>query len=164
MKKLFLAMALAIVTGTVVSAQGNSKENTIVVPAVQTDKDGGYDGSSATNCGIKFNTRLSGVTKVGLESVDGNPLAGTARMDEDADTVETIEHASSVVTFRAADESGFTPGKDYYISTLPCDLYGGYRLSIYRNGLVAHYFGVHQTVEPGNVYKSRRLGGERIGV
>ena len=64
MKKLFLAMALAIVTGTVVSAQGNSKENTIVVPAVQTDKDGGYDGSSATNCGIKFNTRLSGVTKV----------------------------------------------------------------------------------------------------
>ena len=97
-------MALAIVTGTVVSAQGNSKENTIVVPAVQTDKDGGYDGSSATNCGIKFNTRLSGVTKVGLESVDGNPLAGTARMDEDADTVETIEHASSVVTFRAADE------------------------------------------------------------
>ena len=57
-------MALAIVTGTVVSAQGNSKENTIVVPAVQTDKDGGYDGSSATNCGIKFNTRLSGVTKV----------------------------------------------------------------------------------------------------
>ena len=70
-------------------------------------------------------------------------------MDEDADTVETIEHASSVVTFRAADGSGFTPGKDYYISTLPCDLYGGYRLSIYRNGLVAHYFGVHQTVEPG---------------
>lgn len=149
MKKLFLAMALAIVTGTVVSAQGNSKENTIVVPAVQTDKDGGYDGSSATNCGIKFNIRLSGVTKVELESVDGNPLAGTARMDEDADTVETIEHASSVVTFSAADESGFTPGKDYYISTLPCDLYGGYRLSIYRNGLVAHYFGVHQTVEPG---------------
>ncbi|WP_407934885.1 formylglycine-generating enzyme family protein [Alistipes sp.] len=149
MKKLFLAMALAIVTGTVVSAQGNSKENTIVVPTVQTDKDGGYDGSSATNCGIKFNIRLSGVTKVELESVDGNPLAGTARMDEDADTVETIEHASSVVTFSAADESGFTPGKDYYISTLPCDLYGGYRLSIYRNGLVAHYFGVHQTVEPG---------------
>ena len=149
MKKLLLAMALAIVTGTVVSAQGNSKENTIVVPAVQTDKDGGNNGCSATNCGIKFNIRLSGVTKVELESVDGHPLAGTARMDEDADTVETIEHASSVVTFSAADKSGFTPGKDYYISTLPCDLYGGYRLSIYRNGLVAHYFGVHQTVEPG---------------
>lgn len=142
-------MALAIVTGTVVSAQGNSKENTIVVPAVQTDKDGGNNGSSATNCGIKFNIRLSGVTKVELESVDGNPLAGTARMGEDTDTVKAIEHASSVVTFSAADKSGFTPGKDYYIATLPCDLYGGYRLSIYRNGLVAHYFGVRQTVEPG---------------
>ena len=145
-------MALAIVTGTVVSAQGNGKENTIVVPAVQTDKDGGYDGSSATNCGIKFNIRLSGVTKVELESVDGNPLAGTARIEMDAQgkqAVSDIENTGTIITFSAADKSGFTPAKDYYISTLPCDLYGGYRLSIYRNGLVAHYFGVHQTVEPG---------------
>ena len=152
MKKLLLAMALAIVTGTVVSAQGNGKENTIVVPAVQTDKDGGYDGSSATNCGIKFNIRLSGVTKVELESVDGNPLAGTARIEMDAQgkqAVSDIENTGTIITFSAADKSGFTPAKDYYISTLPCDLYGGYRLSIYRNGLVAHYFGVHQTVEPG---------------
>lgn len=28
-----------------------------------------------------------------------------------------------------------------------CDVYGGYRLSIYKDGLVAHYFSVHQTVE-----------------
>ena len=72
-------MALAIATATVVSAQGNDKENMIVVPAVQTDKDSGNNGNTATNCGIKFNIRLSGVTKVELESVDGNPLAGTAR-------------------------------------------------------------------------------------
>ncbi|MCD7794212.1 MAG: formylglycine-generating enzyme family protein [Alistipes sp.] len=149
MKKSFLAMVAVIVTATALSAQENGKKHPIAVPAVQTDKDDGYDGSSATNCGIKFNIRLSGVTKVELESVDGNPLAGTACMGEDTDTVKAIEHASSVVTFSAADKSGFTPGKDYYIATLPCDLYGGYRLSIYRNGLVAHYFGVHQTVEPG---------------
>ena len=152
MKKLFLAMALAIVTVTVVSAQGNGKENTIVVPAVQTDKDGGNNGNTATNCGIKFNIRLSGVTKVELESVDGNPLAGTARVETDAlgkQAVSDIENAGTIITFKAADKSGFTPGKDYYISTLPCDLYGGYRLSIYRDGLVAHYFGVHQTVELG---------------
>lgn len=152
MKKLLLAMVAVIVTGTVVSAQGNSKENTIVVPAVQTDKDGGNNGCSATNCGIKFNIRLSGVTKVELESVDGHPLAGTARIEMDAQgkqAVSDIENAGTIITFSAADKSGFTPGKDYYISTLPCDLYGGYRLSIYRNGLVAHYFGVHQTVEPG---------------
>lgn len=116
MKKLFLAMVAVIVTATALSAQENGKKHPIAVPAVQTDKDGGYDGSSATNCGIKFNIRLSGVTKVELESVDGNPLAGTARMDEDADTVETIEHASSVVTFRAADGSGFTPAR---ITTSP---------------------------------------------
>ena len=152
MKNLFLAMALAIATVTVVSAQWNGKENMIVVPAVQTDKDGGNNGNTATNCGIKFNIRLSGVTKVELESVDGNPLAGTARVETDAlgkQAVSDVENAGTIITFKAADKSGFTPGKDYYISTLPCDLYGGYRLSIYRNGLVAHYFGVHQTVEPG---------------
>lgn len=145
-------MALAIATATVVSAQGNGKENMIVVPAVQTDKDSGNNGNTATNCGIKFNIRLSGVTKVELESVDGNPLAGTARVETDAlgkQSVSDVENTCTIITFKAADKSGFTPGKDYYISTLPCDLYGGYRLSIYRDGLVAHYFGVHQTVEPG---------------
>jgi len=152
MKKLLLAMALAIATVTVVSAQGNGKKNMIVVPAVQIDKDGGNNGNTATNCGIKFNIRLSGVTKVELESVDGHPLAGTARVETDAlgkQAISDMENASTIITFKAAGKSGFTPGKDYYISTLPCDLYGGYRLSIYRNGLVAHYFGVHQTVEPG---------------
>ena len=144
-------MAIAIVTATAVSAQENGKTDRMVIPAVQTDKQGVYNNSSIC-CGIKFNIRLSGVTKIELESVDGNPLAGTASIKKDAQgkpTVNDIENASTIITFSTADKSGFTPGKDYYISTLPCDLYGGYRLSIYRDGLVAHYFGVHQSVEPG---------------
>lgn len=144
-------MAIAIVTTTAVSAQKNGKTDRMVIPAVQTDKQGVYNNSSIC-CGIKFNIRLSGVTKIELESVDGNPLAGTASIKKDAQgkpTVNDIENASTIITFSTADKSGFTPGKDYYISTLPCDLYGGYRLSIYRDGLVAHYFGVHQSVEPG---------------
>lgn len=144
-------MAIAIVTVTAVSAQENGKTDRMVIPAVQTDKQGVYNNSSIC-CGIKFNIRLSGVTKVEVESVDGNPLAGTASIKKDAQgkpTVNDIENASTIITFSTADKSGFTPGKDYYISTLPCDLYGGYRLSIYRDGLVAHYFGVHQIVEPG---------------
>ena len=80
MKKLFLAMAVAIVTVTVVSAQENSRGSIMVVSSVQTDKDNGYDGDSELCCGIKFNIRLSGVTKVELESVDGNPLAGKANI------------------------------------------------------------------------------------
>ena len=52
----------------------------MVVSSVQTDKDNGYDGDSELCCGIKFNIRLSGVTKVELESVDGNPLAGKANI------------------------------------------------------------------------------------
>ena len=69
-------MAIAIVTATAVSAQ--KKENMMVVSSVQTDKDNGYAGNSAIRCGIRFNIQLSGVTKIELESVDGNPLAGKA--------------------------------------------------------------------------------------
>lgn len=148
MKKLFLAMAIAIVTATAVSAQ----EDKMVIPTVQTDKDNRYNSNSATHCGIKFNIQLSGVTKVELESVDGNYLAGTAKLKKNAQgmpIVDKVKNASTIITFNSNNKSGFTPGKDYYIFTLPCDLYGGYRLSIYRNGLVAHYFGVHQMVELG---------------
>ena len=78
MKKIFLAMAIAIVTGTAVSAQDDDKEDKIVVSTHQTDKEDGYEGHSASRCGIKFNFQLIGVTKVELESIDGYPLAGTA--------------------------------------------------------------------------------------
>ena len=143
-------MAIAIVTATAVSAQ--KKENMMVVSSVQADKNNGYAGNSAIHCGIRFNIKLSGVTKIELESVDGNPLAGKAHIKENTQgnaIAEVTEGASSIITFEASDKSGFTPGKDYYISTLPCDLYGGYRLSFCKDGLVADYFGVHQTVDFG---------------
>lgn len=152
MRKLFLAMAMAIVTATVVSAQENGKDNIMAVSPVQTDKDNGYDGDSELRCGIKFSIGFSGVTKIELESVDDNPLAGKANIKADAQgnaVMEETESASTIITFNASAPSGFTPGKDYYISTLPCDLYGGYRFSIYKDGLVADYFGVHQTVKLG---------------
>ena len=152
MKKLFLAMVMAVISAIAVSAQENGKENTMEVLPVQTDKNDGYEGDATMRCGIKFNIRLSSITKVELESVDGNPLAGRTIIRNDAQgqpVADGIENASTVITFNATDKSGLTPGKDYYISTLPCDLYGGYRLSFYRDGLVAHYFGVHQTVESG---------------
>jgi len=99
MKKLFLAMAVAIVTVTVVSAQENSRGSIMVVSSVQTDKDNGYDGDSELCCGIKFNIRLSGVTKVELESVDGNPLAGKANIKTNVQgntQAEGMENASTI--------------------------------------------------------------------
>lgn len=141
---------------------------TVTVPAAQTDGGSGYDEKSAvvvartvsdslnfhTVCGgIKLNFQMSGVTKVELESVDGYALSGTVRIkwdDQRKLMVDEVGNANSIVTFSASDELGFTPEKDYYISTLPCDVHGGYRLSIYKDGLVAHYFGVHQMVERAN--------------
>jgi hypothetical protein len=138
---------------------------TVTIPATQTGNESGYDEKSVvavarstsnslnfqTVCGgIKLNFQMSGVTGIELESVDGYALSGTVRIkwDEHGKPIaDKIENANSIITFSASDKSGFTPGKDYYISTLPCDVYGGYRLSIYKDGLVAHYFSVHQTIE-----------------
>ena len=147
---------------------GISSDNgslTVTIPATQTGNENGYDEKSVvavarttsnslnfqTVCGgIKLNFQMSGITGIELESVDGYALAGTVgiKWDEQGKpAVDKIENAHSIITFSAPNESGFIPGKDYYISTLPCDVYGGYRLSIYKDGLVAHYFSVHQTIE-----------------
>lgn len=139
---------------------------TVTVPAAQTAEGDGYDAKAAVSVartvsesltfqaiggGIKLNFQMSGVTKIELESVDGYTLSGTATIkwnEQGKPVVAETKNAASILVFNAADNAaGFTPSKDYYISTLPCDLYGGYRLSIYKDGLVAHYFGVHQTVE-----------------
>lgn len=102
-------------------------------------------------CGIRLNFQMEGVTQVVLESVDGYAIAGTANLiAKDGQTsIGEISDAKSIITFSAPNGGTLQSGKDYYITTFPCDLYGGYRLSIYRNGLVAHYFGVHQTAEAG---------------
>ena len=138
---------------------------TLTIPTEQTAGADGYDERAAvsvartvtdvldfhTPCsGIRLNFQLSGVTHVELESVDGYALSGTVKLKWDEQGLPVVGEmatTSYLMTFHAPDASGFTPGQDYYISTLPCDLYGGYRLSIYKDGLVADYFGVHQTVE-----------------
>ncbi|HIS22927.1 MAG TPA: formylglycine-generating enzyme family protein [Candidatus Cryptobacteroides intestinipullorum] len=146
-------------------ADSGSEGVAITVPGIQTDGGAGFDPEAAataartvsgsldfhTVCGgIRLNFQMSGVTKVELESVDGYTLSGTARLKWDEQGIPAAGETSGtsyIIVFNAQDNSGFVPGEDYYISTFPCDLYGGYRLSIYKDGLVAHYFGVHQTVE-----------------
>lgn len=138
----------------------------VTISEQQTDGGDGYDATavavvhgsadqldSREICGgIRLNFQMSGVTKIEIESVDGYALAGNVLVtwdDQGVPVVTEVEDSNSIVTFAAFDETGFVTGKDYYISTLPCDLYGGYRLSIYRDGLKADYFGVHQTVTKG---------------
>lgn len=152
MKKYLLAMAVAIVTATAMSAQKDDNDSKMTVSIHQTDQEDGYEGNSEQRCGIRFNLPMAGVMKIEVESVDGLPLAGTALTRQDAfgkTVVGDMAYTSTIITYTSSEKSGFTPGKDYYISTLPCNLYGGYRFSIYKDGLVAHYFGVHQKVELG---------------
>ena len=93
--------------------------------------------------GLHLNFGMTGITRVELESVDGYAIAGTSTA-----AGEIIE-GESIITFSAPEGGTFEAGWDYYIVTFPCDIYGGYRLSIFKDGLVAHYFGVHQVIETG---------------
>ena len=102
--------------------------------------------------GIRLNFQMSGITHIELESVDGYAIAGTAKMlnSDGRTTITEVTDKQSIITFRAPSGGTLSPGTNYYIVTFPCDIYGGYRLSIYKDGLVAHYFGVHQVIEGGN--------------
>lgn len=93
--------------------------------------------------GLHLSFSMTGITHVVMESVDGYAIAGT--MSASGEIVDK----RSIITFSAPDGGTFEPGKHYYIVTFPCDVYGGYRLSIFKDGLVAHYFGVHQTIVAG---------------
>lgn len=162
MKKTFILcttmmFALASCTTSDVETETNGLQKaneafTITINKAQTAGKEPADIEAMICGGVRINFQMSGVTKVELESVDGYALAGTvvARWDKQEQlTTETPTDTSSIVTLTAPDAAGLVSGRDYYLFTLPCNVYGGYRLSIYKDGKVAHYFGVHQTIEQG---------------
>ena len=112
----------------------------IIVPTQQIiDNEDAYAIEPITG-GLHLNFAMTGVTHVELESVDAYALAGTFLDPNDI---------QPIITFNAPEGGMFESGRDYYIVTYPCDVYGGYRLSIFKDGQVAHYFGVHQVIEAG---------------
>ena len=123
---------------TIPAEQQASQENTYAVAQ--------YTG------GIRLNFHMSGITHIELESVDGYAIAGTAQMvNSNGQTIITeITDTQSIITFNAPSGGTLSPETNYYIVTFPCDIYGGYRLSIFKDGLVAHYFGVHQVIVGGD--------------
>lgn len=138
---------------------------TVSIPAQQSLSADGYDSRAAVSVaraagdtlafrsvvgGLRLCFAMDGVEKLEVESVDGYALAGTAVVSWGNDgqpIVTSTPVVASILTITPADGATFTAGKNYYISTLPCNVYGGYRLSIYKKGVVAHYFGVHQTFD-----------------
>ena len=104
---------------------------------------------SSALSGLRLNFQSAGITHVEVESVDGYAIAGNAEQSLEGWQIE-ITDKQSIITMSAPDGSTFTPGMDYVVTTFPCDLYGGYRLSIFKDGEVAHFFGVHQVAEAGS--------------
>ena len=104
--------------------------------------------------GLCLRFHMEGVTKVEVESVDGYALCGESSLidltSQASDKQNTNLDGRSIITFSAPDGSALQAGQDYVVTMLPCDLYGGYRLSIFKDGQVAHYFGVHQVAEAGS--------------
>lgn len=131
---------------------------TVIIPAEQQVGEAVFSEDNKALCesltsGIRLNFQMEGVTQIVVESVDKYNLAGTANLTTtNGETViSDISEGQSIITYRAPEGTTLQTGKDYIVTTFPCDLYGGYRLSIYKDGQVAHYFGVHQVAEAGKV-------------
>ena len=99
--------------------------------------------------GMRLRFDMTGITRIEMESVDGYTIAGTASVVWSDRTVSVEEFIDSqyIINFTVLGDGTLQPGTEYVITTYPCNIYGGYRLSIYKDGLVAHYFGVHQIIE-----------------
>ena len=123
-------------------------EQTAVLEAVLNTASNAELVSSALS-GLRLNFQSAGITHVEVESVDGYAIAGNAEQSLEGGQIEITDN-QSIITMNAPDGSTFTPGVDYFVTTFPCDLYGGYRLSIFKDGMVAHFFGVHQVAEAGS--------------
>ena len=146
-------LLIAIIVFALAACHRPSEEEiqSVNVPEVQV---AGQESSYAVKPftgGIRLNFQMSGITHIELESVDGYAIAGTANMTtiDGHAAVAEVTDKQSIITFRAPSDGTLNPRQDYYIVTFPCNIYGGYRLSIYKDGLVAHYFGVHQVIEAG---------------
>lgn len=152
MKFSYILLALTIVALSACHEPTIEESKTVTIPAEQVaGQENSYNVESFTG-GIHLNFQMSGITHIELESVDGYAIAGTAQMlSNDGQAIITeISDKQSIITFNTPSGSTLTSGQDYHIVTFPCDIYGGYRLSIYKDGLVAHYFGVHQVIESGH--------------
>ncbi len=144
---IFAALAASLCLFASCSKEDDNEDNDVVGEAALTVNAQQWDvdvtDSNAVTAkglgGIHLNFSLSGITQVVLESVDGYQIAG-----------DLVGDKESIITFSASDGGTLEPGRDYYIVTFPCDLSGGYRLTIYKDGQKADYFGVHQTVEAGS--------------
>lgn len=103
--------------------------------------------------GLRLNFKMEGVNRIELESVDGNTLAGSATRAASGEEIIDISRKQSIITLLPPNGGTFQSGTDYYIATFPCDLYSGYRLSIFKqiDGVqkVADFYGVHQVTEAG---------------
>ena len=151
MKKILLLLLAALSLLACKNHDEDIVKQEVIVPASQLiDHQNDYATEPFTG-GLRIRFHLTGVTHVELESVDGYAIAGSATFvnREGEVSISEVSDKQSIITFRAPEGSSFVADKDYYITTFPCDVYGGYRLSIFKDGLVAHYFGVHQVIESG---------------
>jgi len=147
--------SLANVSEMTVNSKTSSEVKVCIADEQQTGYEtvsenmGATDWQSLTS-GILLNFQMAGINKIELESVDAYAIAGEATFNGQWLTV----NSKSIITFTTPEGGTLEPGKDYYIQTFPCNLYGGYRLSIFTTvdgaPKVAHYFGVHQVTEAGS--------------
>jgi len=164
MRKLLLMLSVLLMTAcstednenSVIPENNGTTPTTVSIPAEQKAGEAVFSDAEKALCesltsGIRLNFQMEGISHVVLESVDNCQIAGVGNLSttNGTTTVAEITEGKTIITYKAAESTTLQVGKDYVVTTFPCNLYGGYRLSIFKDGKVAHYFGVHQVTEAG---------------
>ena len=131
------------VTLTVPSLQNGADDTfaTGIFPAIA--KSNGLNLSFYNLCGgVVFTVESEGITSVTLSSNADEPLAGKVKAVVGVDGIPTpseVVEAEKSVKLLAPGRKTFTPGKRYYITTLPGSLSQGFTLLLKKGGQEASY-------------------------
>ena len=84
--------------------------------------------------GVKFALVDEGIKKVIFRGNQGEPVAGTVKVDfeNNVPVIMEVLSSSSEITLTAPDGGTFQPGRWYYIVCLPGKLAGGFSIDLFR--------------------------------
>ena len=120
------------VTTTLPSSQTGRKGSFATGTNITLARSGNFGLAFYNVCGgIRFSLTKEGIKRVTLEGLNGENLAGTAKLtfDGGVPVVQEITEGETSITLRAPEGGSFQTGVWYYIVSLPATLSKGYKLT-----------------------------------
>ena len=92
--------------------------------------------------GLKFSLSKAGIKRVKIRGNRGEALAGKVKIvldDNGKPLVEEVLEPQTEVSLSLPDGESFEPGKDYYLTLLPCQLEEGFTITFERSATIGEF-------------------------